>query len=256
MSFFFVQVLCNPGLCDRHWAAMSAVAGVALRPTNQDACVAHFLSMELEKHLSSFESISEAASKEHSLQTAMERMAGEWGDTEFCLLPYRETGTCILSSVDEVQMLLDDHIVKTQTMKGSPFIKPFEVEIRYESLVTVELQYSRGHRREFSTLLLLRCFKGQVLAEGSETCYDEWSFKLHVSSFSCREWENKLLLLQEILDEWLKMQSVWLYLEPIFSSPDIVNQMPEEGRHFATVDVTWRHTMKQASVVRAAFLLF
>lgn len=57
-------------------------------------------------------------------------MVEAWDVMSFHHNAYRESDVSILSGVDEIQTMLDDQIVKTQTMRGSPFIKPFEAEIK------------------------------------------------------------------------------------------------------------------------------
>ena len=60
----------------------------------------------------------------------MQAMVHIWDGISFHHQPYRETGVSILTALDEIQTMLDDQIVRTQTMRGSPFIKPFEKEIK------------------------------------------------------------------------------------------------------------------------------
>lgn len=58
------------------------------------------------------------------------------------------------------------------------------------------------------------------------------------------EWATKLLYISECLDAWLKVQRAWMYLQPIFDSPDIMKQLPNEGKKFKFVDAKWRSVMK------------
>ncbi|KAF1322385.1 Dynein heavy chain, partial [Globisporangium splendens] len=58
------------------------------------------------------------------------------------------------------------------------------------------------------------------------------------------KWEKMLISIQDIMDTWIKVQATWLYLEPIFSSDDIMRQMPTEGALFHKVDANWRRNMQ------------
>ena len=56
-------------------------------------------------------------------------MEEEWKEMQFVAKPYKDSGTYILSSVDEIQQILDDQIVRSQAMRGSRYVKPFEKRV-------------------------------------------------------------------------------------------------------------------------------
>ncbi|KAL6751111.1 dynein heavy chain 5 [Haematococcus lacustris] len=176
----------NPALEQRHWAQIFAVLGQPFEPETP-FCVKDLIGMGVVEQLDQVQVVGATATKEFSMLQALDKMEAEWQGLEFRVLAYKDTGTFIIGGTDEVQMVLDDQIVKIQAMNASPFVKPF---------------------------------------------------KDRASS-----WEELLQTLQDMLDNWLQCQATWLYLEPIFSSADIVKQMPEEGDKFRTVDDMWRTMM-------------
>ncbi|RHY32534.1 hypothetical protein DYB32_002465 [Aphanomyces invadans] len=60
-------------------------------------------------------------------------------------------------------------------------------------------------------------------------------------------WRKKLVGLQETLDEWLLVQKNWMYIENIFSAPDIQRQLPDASKVFAHVDLSWKAIMKRTN---------
>ncbi|KYN09877.1 Dynein heavy chain 7, axonemal [Trachymyrmex cornetzi] len=193
-----ILTLGNPSLKSRHWEQISEIVGFPIK-VDQYMTLAKILDYGLGDYVAKFDAISEAATKEGNLERALFKMYSDWADIAFTVNLYRDTGTYVIASVEEIQQLLDDHLTKAQTMKNSLYIKPFEKE----------------------TL----------------------------------EWEAKLLLLQDIMDYWLKVQATWMYLEPIFSSPDIQQQMPEESRRFTAVDKIWKELMTIVAVYPAVMIV-
>ena len=90
-----IHILCNPGLRQRHWEKMCAIIGFNITP-DSGTSLRKMLKHNLEPYLEEFEAISGAASKEHSLEKAMQRMEDDWDPIIFNTTHYRDTGVCVL----------------------------------------------------------------------------------------------------------------------------------------------------------------
>lgn len=123
-----IYTLGNPALKERHWEQISAIIGIPIK-VDVDLTLARIIDMGLLPLVSQFESISDNASKEATLEKAMDKMEKDWADLYFTVNPFKDTGTYVIAGVDDIQLLLDDHIVRTVTIKNSPNIKPFEERI-------------------------------------------------------------------------------------------------------------------------------
>lgn len=179
----------NPSLKPRHWDLIENIVGQKL-VSDQPLTLTRLTELGVFEHSERIQEVSGQASSEASLEALLKKVDESWKNTEYIVLPHRDSkDVFILGGTDDIQVLLDDSHVNVSTIAGSRHVGPIKPKV------------------------------------------DEWSKQLAVFS--------------DTLDEWLTCQRNWLYLESIFSAPDIQRQLPEEAKMFSQVDKSWKEIMRR-----------
>lgn len=126
-----VTALRNPGMRDRHWAALGEALGTQIQPdeafTLRDAT--ERMKLHEPQIMAEVQKVCDRALKEFAIEKALDDMVEAWAPIEFDVVAYRTTGTSVVKVSDECNTLLDDHIVLTQQFSFSPHKGPFETRI-------------------------------------------------------------------------------------------------------------------------------
>ncbi|KAJ1633354.1 dynein heavy chain and region D6 of dynein motor-domain-containing protein [Pavlovales sp. CCMP2436] len=109
-----------------------------------------------------------------------------------------------------------------------------------ESLPMVQDLTHTGMRDRHWTALEQVC--GQELPVHAET------FKLSgLLDANLLEYREDLSTVSEILEQWVQVQAMWMYLEAVFTSGDIAKQLPQESKRFQGIDKNWVKIMSKAN---------
>lgn len=105
-----------------------------------------------------------------------------------------------------------------------------------------------SHREAKDVFILAGLDELQTALDESYININTLAASRHVGPIKSRveEWQRLLDLFSQTMEEWVTCQTNWIYLEAIFSAPDIQRQLPTEARMFLVVDKNWKDIMRKA----------
>jgi dynein heavy chain len=135
---------------------------------------------------------------------------------------------------------------------ASSSVREADIERRYKELVAAWRD----------TILTFAPFKqrGEIMLKGDDTYtikenLEEASLAVNsmLSSRYCdfmrddvKTLLNKFSSVSETLGLWIEVQATWMYLEAVFAGGDIMRQLPQEAKRFASIDKQWTKIMAKA----------
>ena len=127
-SLPLIQNLKNDALRRRHWEQLMKTTGKTFDMDPKTFTLENLFSMELHNFADVISEITNAATKELTIESELKKLADVWKDQKFTLAKYMKSGEergWVLRATEEIILLLEDMSLNLQSMMASRFVRPF-----------------------------------------------------------------------------------------------------------------------------------
>lgn len=159
------------------------------------------------------EDLCNKAIKEAEVEQKLESLQKQWENEVLTFDNYKDRGLVVLR-VSSPSDCLSNAVTSRRLRLNNSIIT--EIIILQASETTELLE-----RLEDSSMLLSSMYSSRFSAPFRH---------------SIQELQGILGTISETLNSWIAVQSSWNYMDAVFSSGDLSNQLPEEANHFSQID--------------------
>ena len=195
------------------------------------------------------------ATQEAALEEMLRGVEAKWGVMEFEIRRHKnQKDTYLLDGFDDIIALLEESNVCLMTAASSRCVRLLSVRVCVHMLVRPNKcgdtsRYALWTWRDSLLVKEKKDFIGSLVSRSSLVVLSCWRRSI-LNAFPCRfaagvqgaveTLTASMRLLGDSVDAWMELQRMWIYLEPIFSAPDIQRQLPDESQQFTAIDRSFR----------------
>ncbi|XP_077580363.1 dynein axonemal heavy chain 8-like [Stigmatopora nigra] len=163
-----------------------------------------------------------------------------------------ESPTCTLDNIMEAPLLKFKDDIEDICISA---VKERDIEAKLTGVKTVwhDMNLTRADFKDRGELMLrggdtteiLTTLEDSLMVLGSLLSNRYCTFY----KAEIQDWVSKLSISTDVIEQWVIVQNLWIYLEAVFVGGDIAKDLPQEAERFQQIDSTWINVMQRAKDV-------